>query len=108
MQNYSHRLSRRGPDHLLEELTAVLACGNPFEFNPLFLIVHSNLRARNAAHGGEEMLRLRLLASTWRIRLHDSARLTKPSSAPVPPVIWVLWHNRLLVIPVASRAAVPA
>ncbi|MEA3209753.1 MAG: hypothetical protein QOE70_2810 [Chthoniobacter sp.] len=30
-----------------------------FEFKALFLIVHANLRARNAAGGGEEMLRLR-------------------------------------------------
>lgn len=30
-----------------------------FEFKPLFEIVHANLRARNAASGGEEMLRLR-------------------------------------------------
>lgn len=30
-----------------------------FEFKALFTIVHTNLRARNAASGGEEMLRLR-------------------------------------------------
>ena len=30
-----------------------------FEFKELFLVVHANLRARNAASGGEEMLRLR-------------------------------------------------
>ena len=30
-----------------------------FEFKALFTIVHANLRARNAASGGEEMLRLR-------------------------------------------------
>ena len=30
-----------------------------FEFKPLFAIVHANLKARNAASGGEEMLRLR-------------------------------------------------
>jgi len=30
-----------------------------FEFKQLFDIVHENLRARNAASGGEEMLRLR-------------------------------------------------
>ena len=32
----------------------------PFEFKSLFDVVHANLRARNAASGGEEMLRLRL------------------------------------------------
>ena len=30
-----------------------------FEFKALFDIVHANLRARDAASGGEEMLRLR-------------------------------------------------
>lgn len=30
-----------------------------FEFKALFAVVHANLRARNAASGGEEMLRLR-------------------------------------------------
>ena len=30
-----------------------------FEFKALFTVVHANLKARNAASGGEEMLRLR-------------------------------------------------
>ena len=30
-----------------------------YEFKALFTIVHANLKARNAASGGEEMLRLR-------------------------------------------------
>ena len=30
-----------------------------FEFKALFLVVYANLKARNAANGGEEMLRLR-------------------------------------------------
>lgn len=30
-----------------------------YEFKALFAVVHANLRARNAASGGEEMLRLR-------------------------------------------------
>jgi len=37
----------------------VLSAKTPFEFKPLFAIVHANLRARDAASGGEEMLRLR-------------------------------------------------
>ena len=32
---------------------------NSYEFKELFDLVHANLRARNAASGGEEMLRLR-------------------------------------------------
>jgi hypothetical protein len=51
--------SRRGPDIVTEELAAVLSKGAAFEFKPLFDVIHANLRLRNAANGGEEMLRLR-------------------------------------------------
>jgi len=51
--------SRRGPDIVTEELAAVLSKSGSFEFKPLFEVLHTNLRARNAASGGEEMLRLR-------------------------------------------------
>src|SRR5688500_496430 len=51
--------SRRMPDNITEELVAVLSCRGTFEFKPLFEILLLNLRARNAASGGEEMLRLR-------------------------------------------------
>src|ERR1043166_5402340 len=51
--------SRRMPDNLTEELVAVLSSRAWFEFKPLFDIILLNLRERNAASGGEEMLRLR-------------------------------------------------
>ena len=51
--------SRRLPDLVTEELVSVLSSKNSYEFKELFDLVHSNLRARNAASGGEEMLRLR-------------------------------------------------
>jgi hypothetical protein len=51
--------SRRGPDIVTEELATVLSKGTAFEFKPLFEVIHANLRLRNAANGGEEMLRLR-------------------------------------------------
>ena len=51
--------SRRAPDNITEELVAVLSSRASFEFKPLFEIVFLNLRERNAASGGEEMLRLR-------------------------------------------------
>ncbi len=47
------------PDNISEELVAVLSCRGTFEFKPLFDILLLNLRERNAASGGEEMLRLR-------------------------------------------------
>ncbi len=55
----SYGFSRRGPDNVAQELATVLSKKSWFEFKALFEIVHANLRARNAASGGEEMLRLR-------------------------------------------------
>lgn len=55
----NYGFSRRGPDLVAEELATVLSAKTAFEFKALFLIVHANLRARNSASGGEEMLRLR-------------------------------------------------
>ena len=48
------------PDNVTEELVAVLSSRASFEFKPLFDIILGNLRERNAASGGEEMLRLRV------------------------------------------------
>ena len=50
---------RRAPDNITEELVAVLSSKACFEFKPLFEIILLNLRERNAASGGQEMLRLR-------------------------------------------------
>src|SRR5215468_1536575 len=51
--------TRRAPDCITEELIAVLSSKVSFEFKPLFETMLLNLRERNAASGGEEMLRLR-------------------------------------------------
>ncbi len=51
--------SRRAPDIITEELVAAFASKTSYEFKPLFDLIFANLRARNAASGGEEMLRLR-------------------------------------------------
>ena len=51
--------SRRLPDLVTEELVQVLSRKSTYEFKQLFDLVYGNLRARNAASGGEEMLRLR-------------------------------------------------
>src|SRR6266478_484904 len=51
---------RRIPDNVTEELVAVLSSRASFEFKPLFDIIIAKLRERNAASGGEEMLRLRV------------------------------------------------
>ncbi len=56
----NYGFSRRGPDRVAEELAAVLSNSDEsFEFKALFTVVHANLKERNAASGGEEMLRLR-------------------------------------------------
>ena len=51
--------SRRAPDIITEELVAAFSSKSTYEFKPLFDLVFANLRERNAASGGEEMLRLR-------------------------------------------------
>jgi hypothetical protein len=64
--NKNKTFSRRLPDVLTNELMFVLSKKTSYEFKPLFEIVHDNLRRRNAAHGGEEMLRFRAYE-----KLHD-------------------------------------
>ena len=59
-QTHTHSFSRKGPDVLSEEMAVVMFGQSAFEFKALFTTVYTNLRARNAANGGEEMLRLRV------------------------------------------------
>lgn len=51
--------SRRAPDIITEELVAAFSGKASYQFKPLFDLIFANLRERNAASGGEEMLRLR-------------------------------------------------
>jgi hypothetical protein len=55
----SYAFSRRGPDRVTEALAGVLSASVSYEFKALFTIVFADLKAKNAASGGEEMLRLR-------------------------------------------------
>jgi len=50
---------RRLPDLVTQELVFVLSRKRTYEFKKLFEVVYDNLRGRNAANGGQEMLRLR-------------------------------------------------
>ena len=60
MANVSGKsFSRRAPDIITEELVAAFSGKTSYQFKPLFDLIFANLRARNAASGGEEMLRLR-------------------------------------------------
>jgi hypothetical protein len=58
MSNHSG-FTRRTPDIMTEELCAILSQKVSYEFKPLYDLVYANLHARNAASGGDEMLRLR-------------------------------------------------
>ena len=49
----------RLPDLVTKELVSVLSKKRSYEFKRLFEVVHDNLRRRNAANGGQEILRLR-------------------------------------------------
>jgi hypothetical protein len=60
MSKASTFFTRRAPDNITEELVAALSSKASFEFKPLFDVVLLNLRERNLASGGEEMLRLRV------------------------------------------------
>src|SRR5712692_7351514 len=60
MSKATSAFTRRMPDHVTEELVTVLSSRASFEFKPLFDIILLNLRERNLASGGEEMLRLRV------------------------------------------------
>lgn len=51
--------TRRAPDNISEQLVAAFSSKASYEFKPLFDIILASLRERNAASGGEEMLRLR-------------------------------------------------
>lgn len=59
MSKGSASFTRRAPDIITEELAGVLSSKASFEFKALFDVILVNLRERNAASGGEEMLRLR-------------------------------------------------
>lgn len=64
------RVASDGTDRMTEELATALAARSWFEFKPLFLLVHASLRQRKAAHGGEEMLRLRAYDKLQRLVYH--------------------------------------
>jgi len=51
---------RQTQDFVSEELVAALLEKPSYDFNELFAAIYEKLRARNAAGGGKEMLRLRL------------------------------------------------
>jgi hypothetical protein len=69
MANHSG-FTRRTPDIMTEELCAILSRKASFEFKPLYDLLYATLHARNAASGGDEMLRLRAYEKLQNL-VHD-------------------------------------
>ena len=76
---------------------------NSYEFKELFDLVHSNLRARNAASGGEEMLRLRAYEKLQTLVSRGMVKKVVKKYKGLPSLA-----NALPTVPVAPAAAVTA
>ncbi len=46
------------------------------------------------------------LGATWRLKVHDASGIGSLNK-PLPPVIWIFWHNRVLVAPIAWHKCCP-
>ncbi|MDD5200015.1 MAG: hypothetical protein PHC88_09445 [Terrimicrobiaceae bacterium] len=79
---------------MTEELVAALSKKTSYEFKQLFEVVHEALKARNAASGGEEMLRLRAYEKLQNLVSRGMVKkagkkykgLASLSKALIPPV----------------------
>lgn len=91
--------SRRVPDLVIEELVAVLSRRVTYEFKPLFDIIHENLKARNAASGGEEMLRLRAYEKLQNLVSRGMVKKTGKKYKGLPSAL----ANALVPIPAPIR-----
>ena len=97
--------SRRVPDLVTEELVAVLSRRASFEFKQLFDIVHENLRARNAASGGEDMLRLRAYEKLQNLVSRGAVRKTGKKYKGLPAALAAAIAPQNGHIPAAAAAA---
>ncbi len=79
--------SRRTPDLITEELIAVLSGKASYEFKELFVVIHENLRARNAASGGEEMLRLRAYEKLQNLVQRGAVKKTGKKYKGIPAAL---------------------
>ncbi len=96
--------SRRVPDLVTEELVAVLSRRASFEFKQLFDVVHENLRARNAASGGEEMLRLRAYEKLQNLVARGAVRKTGKKYKGLPAALAAAASARTAAIARAAAA----
>jgi hypothetical protein len=104
-------LRRGGPDVLTEELVNVVSGEADFEFKPMFAVVYANLRARNAAHGGEEMLRLRLYEKLqWLVQVggvDKTGKMYRANHAKLRPITEQLAAKHCRELLDAARCARP-
>ncbi len=107
--------SRRLPDLVTEELVAVLSRRASYEFKQIFEAVHQNLQARNAANGGDEMLRLRSYEKLQNLVARGAVTKTgkKYKGSPAALALAIAPQNGHLPAPVgkvrvAKRAAAAA
>ena len=100
--------SRRAPDNITEELVAVLSSKAAFEFKPLFEIILANLRERNAASGGEEMLRLRAYEKLQNLVARGAVRKTGKKYKGLPSALAQAIAPQNGHIPAAAAAAASA
>jgi hypothetical protein len=114
--------SRRAPDNITEELVAALSSKASFEFKALFAIIFQNLRERNAASGGEEMLRLRCyeklqsLVNQGAVKKTVTGIVKKYKGVPGPllalsaeqKILRGEWDQRTLAKAAANQAAATA
>ena len=97
--------SRRLPDLVTEELVSVLSQKRSFEFKQLFEVVHENLRRRNAASGGEEMLRLRAYEKLQNLVARGVVRKTgKSYKGDAAALAAMAAANALTIAQIASKS----
>ena len=97
--------SRRLPDLVTEELASVLSSKTTYEFKDLFEVVHENLRNRNAASGGEEMLRLRAYEKLQNLVARGMVKKEAKKYKGIPKQLATLQTVPPPVIPAAAAAA---
>src|SRR5687768_18614840 len=100
--------SRRLPDLVTEELAAALTLRTTYEFKQLFEVVHEKLRARNAASGGEEMLRLRAYEKLQNLVARGAVRKTGKKYKGLPAALAQAIAPQNGHIPAAAAAAASA
>lgn len=106
----TNAFSRRIPDLVTEELAAVLSRRSSFEFKQLFEVVQENLRARNAASGGDEMLRLRTYEKLQHLVARGAVKKTdkKYKGLPAALALAIAPQNEHLAAIAAAKAAAAA